>query len=169
MAVSHFIADTKNGIFNYRYNLCQPLNNPLVFKIKSQLNDLELNVDLALSSWRLVPNALLVRERTISCFLSLNSTSLSGCLWHVTRSSYFVFFFRHILIFACLNSATSFISGFVIFSVLGFMANKQGLSVDKVAGSGKDKTFTLLTRSQAQKRTAHLLPFLFGENSRYQY
>jgi len=36
-----------------------------------------------------------------------------------------------------MNSFTSLLSGFVIFSVLGFMAFKQGVSVDKVAESGK--------------------------------
>lgn len=34
------------------------------------------------------------------------------------------------------NSGTSFISGFAIFSVLGFMANEQGVNVSQVAESG---------------------------------
>ena len=38
-----------------------------------------------------------------------------------------------------LNSGTSFVAGFVVFSVLGFMAQKQGVSVDAVADSGKVK------------------------------
>ncbi len=35
-----------------------------------------------------------------------------------------------------LNSATSFVAGFVVFSVLGFMAQKQGVTVDTVVESG---------------------------------
>jgi hypothetical protein len=35
-----------------------------------------------------------------------------------------------------MNSFTSLMSGFVIFSVLGFMALKQGVSIDEVAESG---------------------------------
>uniref|UniRef100_A0A0F8AKI6 Sodium-and chloride-dependent betaine transporter n=1 Tax=Larimichthys crocea TaxID=215358 RepID=A0A0F8AKI6_LARCR len=35
-----------------------------------------------------------------------------------------------------LNSGTSFVAGFVVFSVLGFMAQKQGVTVDAVAKSG---------------------------------
>ncbi|XP_047188243.1 sodium- and chloride-dependent GABA transporter 3-like isoform X3 [Scophthalmus maximus] len=35
-----------------------------------------------------------------------------------------------------LNSGTSFLAGFVVFSVLGFMAQKQGVPVDSVAEAG---------------------------------
>ena len=45
--------------------------------------------------------------------------------------------FRDSIIFACVNSGTSFYGGFVIFSVLGFMAQKQGVEVKDVAKGGK--------------------------------
>lgn len=35
-----------------------------------------------------------------------------------------------------LNSATSFVAGFAIFSVLGFMAREQGVPIAEVAESG---------------------------------
>ena len=47
--------------------------------------------------------------------------------------------FRDSIIFACVNSGTSFYGGFVIFSVLGFMAQKQGVEVGDVAKGGKKR------------------------------
>ncbi|XP_066575597.1 sodium- and chloride-dependent GABA transporter 2 [Amia ocellicauda] len=48
-----------------------------------------------------------------------------------------------------LNSSTSFLSGFAIFSVLGFMAQEQGLSVSEVAESGPGLAFIVYPRAMA--------------------
>lgn len=40
------------------------------------------------------------------------------------------------MLLGCLNSGTSFVSGFAIFSVLGFMAQEQGVDIAEVAESG---------------------------------
>lgn len=48
------------------------------------------------------------------------STSCRDCFW-----------------LCLLNSGTSFVAGFVVFSILGFMAQEQGVSVDTVVESGK--------------------------------
>ncbi|XP_035491134.2 sodium- and chloride-dependent GABA transporter 2 [Scophthalmus maximus] len=48
-----------------------------------------------------------------------------------------------------LNSATSFVSGFVVFSVLGFMAEKQGVAVDQVAESGPGLAFIVYPQATA--------------------
>ena len=45
------------------------------------------------------------------------------------------------LSYAAVNSATSFLSGFVIFPVLGFMALQNGLHIKDVAASGASECF----------------------------
>lgn len=44
---------------------------------------------------------------------------------------------RDAYILAVINSSTSFFAGFVVFSVLGFMASEQGVDISKVAESGE--------------------------------
>lgn len=44
---------------------------------------------------------------------------------------------RQSILICCMDSGTSFFSGFVIFSFLGFMATKQGVRVADVADKGK--------------------------------
>lgn len=46
-------------------------------------------------------------------------------------------FFRSSLCLCLLNSCTSVVAGFAVFSVLGFMANEQGVPIADVAESGK--------------------------------
>ena len=44
---------------------------------------------------------------------------------------------RDSFLLCLLNSATSFLAGFAIFSVLGFMAEEQGVDIATVAQSGE--------------------------------
>lgn len=47
----------------------------------------------------------------------------------------------------CLNSGTSFVAGFAIFSVLGFMAYEQNVPIEAVAESGEIITIMFLNRN----------------------
>lgn len=51
--------------------------------------------------------------------------------------------FRDALLTSCINSATSFIAGFVIFSVLGYMAHKSGQNIEDVATEGPGLVFVV--------------------------
>uniref|UniRef100_A0A7M4G267 Ubiquitin carboxyl-terminal hydrolase 19 n=1 Tax=Crocodylus porosus TaxID=8502 RepID=A0A7M4G267_CROPO len=49
--------------------------------------------------------------------------------------------YRDAYVLAVINSSTSFFAGFVVFSVLGFMASEQGVDISKVAESGPGLAF----------------------------
>ncbi|XP_072051572.1 sodium- and chloride-dependent taurine transporter-like [Amphiura filiformis] len=65
------------------------------------------------------------------------------------------------LLFACVNSGTSFYSGFVIFAVLGFMAGKQDVGVGEVAKGGPGLAFIAYPEAVAQMPLPQLWAVLF--------
>ncbi|KAI1286885.1 Sodium- and chloride-dependent GABA transporter 2 [Halotydeus destructor] len=70
--------------------------------------------------------------------------------------------FYHQLLFVCgMNSGTSFFAGFAIFSVLGFMAHEQGVSVGEVAEGGPGLAFIAYPKGVAQMPGAPIWAILF--------
>lgn len=90
------------------------------------------------------PHRYLEQLTQSSCYSILIRLSLSFHSQHRSLFSFsfsillFTFFCRDAFILAIINSGTSFFAGFVVFSVLGFMATEQGVDISKVAESGKN-------------------------------
>ncbi|XP_064608096.1 sodium- and chloride-dependent creatine transporter 1-like [Liolophura sinensis] len=82
-------------------------------------------------------------------------TSLASC------NSFHHNCLKHHLIFSLANTCTSLLGGFVIFSVLGFMADKYQLSVAHVAGSGPGLAFVAYPEAVAQMPIAPLWSCIF--------
>ena len=80
----------------------------------------------------------------ITQYLYTKETNDSACpnlaistMDHIMSYHFVPFPFRDGVTISLINCATSVFAGFVIFSVVGFMAHDSGLPVDKVADSGK--------------------------------
>nr|CAB3266321.1 sodium- and chloride-dependent taurine transporter [Phallusia mammillata] len=89
-------------------------------------------------------------------------------------NSYHYNSYRDCIVLSILNSGVSFISGFAIFSVLGFMAKEQNVDITKVAESGPGlafiaypKALTLLPMPQFWGCLFFFMLFLLGLDSEF--
>ncbi|KAJ8264810.1 hypothetical protein COCON_G00139090 [Conger conger] len=69
--------------------------------------------------------------------------------------------YRDCLLLGGLNSGTSFVSGFAIFSVLGFMAQEQGVDIADVAESGPGLAFIAYPKAVSMMPMPTLWAILF--------
>ncbi|ELT99233.1 hypothetical protein CAPTEDRAFT_119450 [Capitella teleta] len=88
--------------------------------------------------------------------ISLGALTALGSYNKFNHDSY-----RDSVLFASFNSGTSILAGFVIFSVLGYMAEKLGTSIDDVAESGPGLAFIAYPAAVARMPVAPLWSVLF--------
>ncbi|XP_076446332.1 sodium- and chloride-dependent taurine transporter-like [Babylonia areolata] len=69
--------------------------------------------------------------------------------------------YRDSLLFALVNSSTSFFAGFIVFTILGYMADLHGKEIKDVAESGPGLAFIAYPKAVAQMPVAPLWSFLF--------
>uniref|UniRef100_A0A8C0ZCY0 Transporter n=1 Tax=Cyanistes caeruleus TaxID=156563 RepID=A0A8C0ZCY0_CYACU len=69
--------------------------------------------------------------------------------------------YRDCILLCSLNSATSFVAGFAIFSVLGFMAREQGVPISQVAESGPGLAFIAYPTAVTMMPVSQLWSCLF--------
>lgn len=70
-------------------------------------------------------------------------------------------FYKHTLILAGVNCGTSFLSGFAVFSVLGFMAHEQNVDIHQVAESGPGLVFIVYPKAVTMMPLPQLWAILF--------
>lgn len=80
---------------------------------------------------------------SITTTFTSKNIGISSCAFALSRLSCLTprVFRRDALLTSLINSATSFVAGFVIFSVLGYMARASGKSIQDVATEGPGLVF----------------------------
>ncbi|BFZ14919.1 hypothetical protein BsWGS_17958 [Bradybaena similaris] len=91
-----------------------------------------------------------------SCSIGLGTLTALGSYNKFTHNSY-----RDSVMFAIINSSTSLLAGFIVFTCLGFMAKQQQRSIAEVAESGPGLAFIAYPKAVAQMPAAPLWSVFF--------
>ncbi|KAK3082621.1 hypothetical protein FSP39_000641, partial [Pinctada imbricata] len=99
-------------------------------------------------------------DAAVQIFYSLSACS-GGLIAMASYNKFNNNCLRDAFLVPIINCLTSFYAGFVIFSVLGFMAHAKGVPVDEVAKGGPGLTFVVYPEGLAQMPAAPVWSFLF--------
>ncbi|XP_062616275.1 sodium- and chloride-dependent glycine transporter 1-like [Saccostrea cucullata] len=110
--------------------------------------------------WDKLTKASVWSDAAVQIFYSLSACS-GGLIAMASYNKFNNNVLRDSLVVPFINCLTSFYAGFVIFSVLGFMADYKGVAMDNVVKGGPGLTFVVYPEALAQMQVAPLWAILF--------
>ncbi|XP_064598134.1 sodium- and chloride-dependent glycine transporter 1-like [Liolophura sinensis] len=110
--------------------------------------------------WERLKDATVWSDAATQIFFSLSACG-GGLIAMASYNKFSNNCMRDAFIVPVINCLTSFYAGFVIFSVLGFMAKNKGVTVDKVADGGPGLVFVVYPEGISQMSVSPLWAILF--------
>ncbi|XP_021341796.1 sodium- and chloride-dependent glycine transporter 1-like isoform X1 [Mizuhopecten yessoensis] len=111
-------------------------------------------------SWERLQDSTVWSDAATQVFYSLSACS-GGLILMSSFNKFDNFCLRDALIVPCVDCLTSFFSGFVIFTVLGFMAKAKGVKIEDVATGGSGLAFVVYPEAIANMPAPTVWAVLF--------